>query len=86
LVPPLIGIVAAAAVYLAVAAGYLRGDLFAAFECYKGENQCDGGLAGLMDYGPKSVRDHAKVLVFGFISGFSERFFPGLIEGLAQKK
>lgn len=86
LVPPLIGIVAAAAVYLAVAAGYLRGDLFALFECYKGENQCDGGLAGLMDFGPKTVRDHAKVLVLGFVSGFSERFFPGVIEGLAQKK
>lgn len=86
LVPPLIGIVAAAVVYVAVAAGLVQGDLFAKFDCTKGEGQCDGGIAGLMDFGPKTVRDNAKVLVWGFISGFSERFFPDAIGGLAKQK
>lgn len=86
LVPPLVGIVAAAVIYLAMAAGLLQGDLFASFECLKGKNQCNGGLSGLLDFGPETVRDQAKVLVWGFISGFSERFFPGVIEGLAKQK
>lgn len=85
LVPPLIGIVAAAVIYLAVAAGLVQGDLFAKFACAHGENQCDAGLGGLMDFGPATVRDNAKVLVWGFISGFSERLFPSVIEGLGKQ-
>lgn len=85
LVPPLTGIVAAAFIYLAIAAGLIKGDLFAEFACSK-VGECDRGLSGLMDFGPATARDHAKVLVWGFISGFSERFFPGVIEGLSKQK
>lgn len=85
LVPPLIGIVAAVVIYLAVAAGLIQGDLFAKFDCSNGKSTCDAGLSGLLYYGPKSVQDYAKVLVWGFISGFSERFFPDAIEGLAKQ-
>ena len=86
LVPPLIGIVAAVVVYLAVAAELIQGDLFAKFACSESKVVCDSGLSGLLHYGPQFVQDYAKVLVWGFISGFSERFFPDAIEGLANQK
>lgn len=84
LIPPLIGIVASAFIYIAVAAGIIDGDLFANFHCL--DVDCNNGLSGLMNYGPETVRDYAKVLIWGFASGFSERFFPGVIDSLTQQK
>lgn len=85
LIPPLVGIVAAVVVYVAVVAGLVRGDLFADFKCYAENGDCDFGLGGLLQYGPAAVSDYANVLVWGFISGFSERFFPGVLESLSKQ-
>lgn len=84
LIPPLVGIVGAVVVYVAIAGGLLQGDLFPKFTCYAKQSGCDS-LGGLLQYGPETVRDHAKSLVWGFLSGFSERFFPGAIESLSRQ-
>jgi len=86
LVPPLIGVVASVAIYVAIAAGLIQGDLFAKFKCFSPDGDCNTGIAGLLAYGPETAKDCAKTLVWGFVSGFSERFFPGVIEGLAKQK
>jgi hypothetical protein len=84
LIPPLIGAIGAVVVYVVVAGGLIQGELFAKFECFKGEGNCDS-FGGLLMFGPSTVTDYAKVLVWGFISGFSERFFPGVMESLAKQ-
>ena len=86
LIPPLVGIVGAVVVYVAVAGGLIQGDLFAKFRCGASSGNCDSGLGGLLLYGPEGVKDYAKVLVWGFISGFSERFFPGVLETLSKQR
>ncbi len=84
LIPPLIGAIGGVVVYVAVAGGLIQGDLFAKFKCFNQGGNCDS-FGGLLMFGPSAVTDYAKVLVWGFISGFSERFFPGVIESLARQ-
>ena len=86
LIPPLVGIIAAVATYVAIAAGFLQGDLFQRFHCFAADGNCDTGIDGLLKYGPMSAADCAKSLIWAFVAGFSERFFPGVIEGLAKQK
>jgi hypothetical protein len=86
LIPPLLGIVGAAVIYMAMAGGLLEGDMFPKFKCALGEGKCDTGIKGLFEYSPASVKDSAKALVWGVVAGFSERFFPGVLDSLAQQK
>lgn len=87
LIPPLIGVVAAVLVYVAIAAQLVEGNLFPAFQCFdEGYKVCDKGIDGLLKYGPQSAVDCAKSLFWSFVAGFSERFFPGIVEGLTKQK
>jgi hypothetical protein len=85
LIPPVVGIVGAVVVYIAIAGGIVSGSLFASFGCHEKGGDCNNGILGLLYYGPDGVEEVAKALVWGFISGFSERFFPGLIENLSNQ-
>jgi len=78
LVPMLIGAIAAAVLYVAFASGYIKGTLFPEFDCYK-DLTCDAFKDFVQNYGPKPPDGFAKVLVWGFLSGFSERLVPDLL-------
>jgi hypothetical protein len=78
LVPMLIGAIAATVLYVAFASGYVEGTLFPKFDCYEGHT-CKTFEDFVQYYGPKPPNGFAMVLVWGFISGFSERLVPDLL-------
>jgi len=83
LVPPIVGAIGAAALYLMFAAGLLEGVLFPKFGCNPGA-ECSG-FGGLIEHwAPVSAQDYAKALVWGFIAGFSERVVPDALQRLAK--
>jgi len=82
LIPPIIGMVGAVLFYLLLAGGIIDGPLFQHFHCDRQGASCDGSLAGLLSYSPQSVQDYAKSIVWGFISGFSERIIPDALARL----
>lgn len=74
LVPPVIGAIAASVIYVIFAGHILSGALFPEFIC---KNQTCDSFSSLLDaYGPAKAEDYAKVLAWGFASGFAERFVP----------
>jgi hypothetical protein len=83
-VPAVVGAIAATVLYMLFASGLLRGDLFPAFVCKKGENLCTtfGMLIG--EWGPNQATDYAKSIVWGFIAGFAERLVPDTLESLSR--
>jgi hypothetical protein len=82
-VPVLVGSVSATVLYLAVAGELIGGELFANFDCKLESGNCKS-FRDFFSYGPKMEVDHAKALVWGFASGFSERLVPDVI-GKIQK-
>jgi hypothetical protein len=84
LVPAIVGAIAATVLYMLFASGLLRGDLFPAFVCKKGENLCNtlGLLIG--EWGPNQASDYAKSIIWGFIAGFAERLVPDTLESLSR--
>jgi len=85
LIPPVVGMVGAVVLYISMAGDLLDGALFPNFGCPQGPDKCPSGMYGLMEYGPQKVQDYAKALVWAFICGFSERFFPSVMEALSKK-
>jgi hypothetical protein len=84
LIPPIVGIIGAVFFYVVIASGLIHGDLFQHFKCYLGDDKCNS-LNGLLEYGPEKVEDYAKSLVWGFVSGFSERLVPDTLSSLEKK-
>jgi len=83
LIPIVVGSIAAAVTYIAIAGQLLQGTLFPAFSCRAGAN-CDS-FAGLINsWGPSAATDYAKIIIWGFISGFSERFVPDSLDKLSK--
>ena len=83
-IPPLIGVIAAAVIYVVFAGRMISGDLFPAFDCSR-PNECTT-LPGVLNYwSPVSATDYAKAVVWGFISGFSERFFVDILNQFGSK-
>jgi hypothetical protein len=78
LVPMVIGAIAAAVLYVVFASGYVEGTLFPKFACYK-DHVCGTFKDFVQNYGPQPPDGFAKVLVWGFLSGFSERLVPDLL-------
>jgi hypothetical protein len=75
LIPSITGMIGAVFFYVAIAAGLIQGELFQHFECAPDADTCDS-LTGLLSFSPATVKDYAKALVWGFVSGFSERLVP----------
>jgi hypothetical protein len=84
LVPAVVGAIAATVLYMLFASGLIKGDLFPAFVCKKGQNMCAtfGMLIG--EWGPDQATDYAKSIVWGFIAGFAERLVPDTLESLSR--
>lgn len=82
LAPILVGMIGAIFFHACVAANLITGDLFQHFK------QCDSSAAGiqrLLDCPPDTAADYAKCLVWGFVSGFSERLVPDQLRHLEAR-
>src|SRR6185369_3495973 len=86
LVPPLVGAIGATVLYVGFAAGLFQGDLFPKFACTPIGKICAGFGSLIEHFGPASAQDDAKALVWGFLAGFSERFLPDALGGIAKSE
>lgn len=77
-VPAVVGSVAAAVMYLMFAANFISGTPFPKFSCPTGDS-CDSINALINDWGPDHALDYAKIILWGFIVGFSERLVPDML-------
>ncbi len=78
--------VLAMALYFRFIAGLVTGDIFPKFvntALPYSENMAMQGFATKVD--PASFADVAKILVWSFVAGYSERFVPNLITTLTKK-
>jgi hypothetical protein len=83
LIPPIVGAIGAIVFYVCVASGLIQGDVFQKFKCKPSDFDCNS-LDGLLNYSPETVTDYAKALVWGFVSGFSERLVPDALSRLEK--
>ena len=84
-VPPMIGAIAAAVLYLLFISKLVEGSLFPTLACKSGED-CST-MQGLMHfYFPAEPADYGKTMVWAFIAGYSERLVPNLLEAMAAKQ
>ncbi len=84
-IPALIGMIAAAVVYVIFAAGLLKGGLFPEFHCGLVEGKCDELKKFVSHWKPVDAVDFAKAIVWGFIAGFSEKFFVDILNQFSVK-
>ena len=82
LIPPVVGGVAAVALYVLFSSQMVTGDLFPTFACASGTGTCDTFPGFVANWQPAAAREYGKVLVWGFIAGFSERFVPDILNRL----
>jgi hypothetical protein len=85
-IPPLVGMIAAAVVYLVFASMFVKGPAFPAFDCRLGESGCKTFPEFMKFWAPISSMDYAKAIVWGFISGFSERYFIDILNQFSGSK
>ena len=83
-VPAVVGMIGAVMIYLVFAAGILKDDLFPEFHC--AIEKCTDFHDFVSYWSPKDSAAFAKAIVWGFISGFSERFVPDILNRLASKE
>lgn len=83
LVPALVGTLGAAFVYVVFAGGLVEGPLFPEFSCQGGD--CNTFAGFLSSWSPAGPVDYAKAIVWGVVAGFSERFVPDIMNGLASR-
>lgn len=84
LVPPLVGMIGAVALYLLFAGGVLTGIAFPAFECAQNGNGCINFQDFVSFWRPVDAESNAKAVIWGFIAGFSEQFVPDLLSRLGN--
>ena len=80
----LVAITFAVFLYVACASGIIGGDLFPQFQNTEGVNYTHM-LNFLKECKPTTNQDVAKVLVWSFIAGYSEKFVPNIINGICSK-
>jgi hypothetical protein len=91
-VPLLAGSVMAGVLYLVFMAGILTGDggeglftsnLFPTFKAPPVKDPLD--LHVVLEIRPASIKDFGKLMAWCFLSGYSERFVPSLLQSLEQR-
>jgi hypothetical protein len=85
LVPPIIGAIASVVLYIAFVGGIIGGGIFPELACKPDTASCESLIDVMRNYGPKSAQDYGKVLIWGFIAGFSERLVPDMLQTLVTK-
>lgn len=91
LVPAIIGVIAAAVLYLLFAGKLIEGGLFPTFVCRPPakaptDTGCNAFGEFIMNWSPQAATDYAKVIVWGFIAGFAERLVPDTLTTLSNSK
>jgi hypothetical protein len=91
-IPLLTGAVMAGFLYIAFMAGILTGDggggLFTSnlFPSFTTPHATDSlNLRVVLEIRPVSVKDFGKLIVWCFLSGYSERLIPGLLASLEER-
>jgi hypothetical protein len=84
LVPSIVGSIAAAALYFIFAGQILEGAIFPHFVCKAAGGKCNSLTLFMASWAPDEAADFAKVLVWGFVAGFAERFVPDTLERLTK--
>lgn len=75
-----VGIVASGVVYMIFASKFLQGAPFPQFTCgLEKPDLCNSIETLINDWGPDLSEDYAKMILWGFIVGFSERLIPDLL-------
>ena len=82
-IPPLVGAISAAILYVVFASEIVAGPFFPNFSCelYHGCNKFQSFLTA---WSPAEPQDYAKAIIWGFISGFSERFVPDILNKVVK--
>ena len=84
LIPPLIGAIAAAVLYVFFAAEFVTSPLFPKFVCELEGLGCLKFKEFIDHWKPATAADYAKAAVWGFVAGFSERVVPDILNKLAE--
>lgn len=85
LIPPLVGAIGAAILFTMFAGGIISGGLFPEFACTELDG-CQSYVDYLDKWKPKLPADLAKLIVWGFVAGFSERFVPNILNKIASEE
>jgi hypothetical protein len=85
MIPPLVGAIGAVILYVIFASKIITGPLFPSFSCGLGPDKCNDLKVILHEWRPSLAEDYAKVVVWGFIAGFSERFVPDILNRLSKQ-
>lgn len=83
LIPPIVGSIAAAVLYVCFASEIIKSDLFPKFECRI--QTCKTFADFVFEFGPGSPDQFAKALFWGFVAGFSERLVPDLLQRMSER-
>ncbi len=83
-IPPVVGVIAAAMLYMVFAGEMIRGPLFPNFDCLAAGNGCRT-LTDVMSYwAPVQPTDYAKCVAWGFAAGFTERYIDSILGRFAR--
>ncbi len=83
-IPPLVGAISAAVLYVVFAGQIISGALFPDFSCLPEGKGCTNFMSFLANWSPKNPQDFAKAIVWGFLAGFSERLVPDILNKVSS--